>query len=238
MKTKIYKVVVPYSIMLILLSTNCCVVGGKLRTESETVELDGAESVSVEINMGAGKLNISGGADKLLNANFLYRVRAWKPKINYNVSDNKGALIIEQPGVVRIPVQGYRYEWDLRFNDDVPMDLSVILGAGKNNLKLGSLNLTSLDIEMGVGELKVDLTGEWKNDLDANIEGGVGRMTLMLPSAVGVRVDVDKGIGTINAVGLKKDGDFYVNDAYETSLVTLSFELDAGIGEINLEIIR
>ena len=238
MKTKIYKVVVSYSIMLILLLTNCCVVGGKLRTESETVELDGAESVSVEINMGAGKLNISGGADELLNANFLYRVRAWKPKINYNVSDNKGVLIIEQPGVVRIPVQGYRYEWDLRFNDDVPMDLSVILGAGENNLKLGSLNLTSLDIEIGVGELKVDLTGEWKNDLDANIEGGVGRMTLMLPSNVGVRVDVDRGLGTINAVGLKKDGDFYVNDAYEISLVTLNIELDVGIGEINLEINR
>jgi len=238
MKATIYKVVVSYSIILILLLTNCCVVGGKLRTESETVELDGAESVSVEINMGAGKLNISGGADELLNANFLYRVRAWKPKINYNVSDNKGVLIIEQPGVVRIPVQGYQYEWDLRFNDDVPMDLSVILGAGVNNLKLGSLNLTSLNIEMRVGELKVDLTGEWKKDLDANIEGGVGRMTLMLPSNVGVRVDVDRGLGTINAVGLKKDGDFYVNDAYEISLVTLNIELDVGIGEINLEINR
>jgi hypothetical protein len=44
---------------------------------------------------------------------------------------------------------------------------------------------------MGAGEVTVDLTGDWQNDLDVNIEGGVGEITLRLPRGVGVRVEAE-----------------------------------------------
>jgi hypothetical protein len=151
-----------------------------------------------------------------------------------------------------------RNEWDLRLKDDVPMNLSIGLGAGSNYLELGSLSLSRLDIQTGAGEVEVDLTGSpsvsrldveagagdvtvdltghWEGDLVAHIKGGIGRITLRLPYDVGVRVNAEKGIGKISASGLTRKGKAYVNGAYGESDVTLQIEVETGIGKINLEL--
>ena len=89
---------------------------------------------------------------------------------------------------------------------------------------------------MGAGEATVDLTGNWKSDVAAQIHGGVGRATLRLPRDVGVYVIAHGGLGAINASGFRKQGDAYVNDLYEKSPVTLNLEIEGGVGEINLEL--
>ena len=82
----------------------------------------------------------------------------------------------------------------------------------------------------------MDLTGDWRNDLTASIQGGVGRATVRLPSDVGVRASAEGGIGAIHVHGMKKDGDDYVNDAYGKSPVTVKVKVEGGVGEINLEV--
>jgi len=209
---------------------------GPLRTESRTVELGSAKSVSVEINMGAGELEVSGGADELLEADFTYNVAELKPEVSYS----GGKLIVQLPDV-KVGIRSlwdlddYRYEWDLRLNDDVPMEMNVDLGAGTVDLALGSLSLTKLSIDMGAGRVTADLTGDWQNDLDAQLQGGVGELTVRLPRDVGVRVEIDGGLGEVNAAGLAKNGDVYTNDAYGESEVTLRIDINAGVGRINLE---
>src|SRR5690242_6676116 len=47
---------------------------GTLQTESQSVDLGGAKSVNVNIKMGAGSLDVAGGAEKLLQADFTYNV--------------------------------------------------------------------------------------------------------------------------------------------------------------------
>ena len=54
---------------------------GALQTESQSVELGDASSVRVEISFGAGDLNLAGGADKLLEADFTYNVARLKPVV-------------------------------------------------------------------------------------------------------------------------------------------------------------
>jgi len=242
MSTKNLRVAGLLAIAAILLAAGGCsppgqgVRVGPLQTESRSVDLGSAKSVSVEINMGAGELEVSGGADELLDADFTYNVAELKPEVSYS----GGKLIVQVPDV-KVGIRSlwdlddYRYEWDLRLNDDVPMAMNVDLGAGEADLALGSLSLTSLDIDMGAGRITVDLTGDWQNDLDAKLQGGVGELTVRLPRDVGVRVDVDTGVGDVNAAGLTKNGDVYTNDAYGESEVTLRIDIDAGVGRINLE---
>ena len=62
------------------------------------------------------------------------------------------------------------------------------------------------------------------------MEGGVGEVTVMLPSDVGVKAKAEGGIGKINAEGLKKVGDSYVNAAYGESDVTLDVDVEAASG--------
>jgi hypothetical protein len=209
---------------------------GELQTESQSVKLGDAKTVRAEIRMGAGEMKLAGGARELLEAEFSYNVARWKPEVEYSVSGTRGLLAIRQPEGSRGPMGPGHYQWDLHFNNKVPLELSVHLGAGKSELSLGSLALTNLQLETGVGETVVDLTGDWKNDLEAHIKGGVGKATVRLPHDVGVQVYAKRGIGEIRAGELRKADGAYVNEAYGKSPVTLRINVETGIGEINLEL--
>jgi hypothetical protein len=211
---------------------------GKMQRESQSVGLENAQSARAELKMGAGELNITGGADQLMEGDFSYNVSDWKPKVNYDVSDQKGEIVVKQGGTegVHLDADG-RNEWDIRLNDEVPTDLVVKMGAGESDLDLDSLALTGLDLQMGAGKTTVDLTGDYAQNFDASIQGGVGEATVMLPSEVGVKAKAEGGLGKINAKGLKKVGNSYVNDAYGESDVTLNVDVQGGVGEINLEVV-
>jgi N-terminal domain of toast_rack, DUF2154 len=211
---------------------------GKMQSESKSVDPENAKSARTQLKMGAGELNITGGADHLMEADFSYNVSEWKPKVNYDVSDKKGELVVKQGGTegVHLDADG-RNEWNLRLNDEVPTDLVVQMGAGESDLDLDSLALTGVDLQMGAGKTTVDLTGDYAQSFDASIQGGVGEATVLLPSEVGVKANAQGGLGTINAKGLQTVGDSYVNDAYGESDVTLSVDVEGGVGEINLKVV-
>ncbi len=209
---------------------------GALQTESQSVELGDAKSVRVEINLGAGDLKLTGGAEKLLEADFTYNVARLKPEVEYT----DGTLVVRQPEVNGLPaLQGitdFRNEWGLRLYDQVPMDLSVDVGAGSSDLQLAGLSLTGLDVSLGAGIYTLDLSGDWARNLDVTIDTGAANLTVRLPRDVGVRVKVEPGPHTIEATGLTKDGDVYTNAAYGVSEVTMQVNLQAGIGQINLDV--
>jgi hypothetical protein len=262
MITKNSKGIALMAIVVVLLAASGCGSGvtvGKLQTESKTVELGGAASVRVEIDMGAGELDVTGGAAELLEADFTYNVAELKPEVDYSGSTLSVRTPDVDTGIGSLwDVDDYRYEWDLRLNDDVPMEMRVNVGAGRTDLKLSSLSLTRLDVAGGAGEilvdlsgsasltrldiasgagaLTVDLSGAWQNDLEATIGGGVGKRTLILPRDTGVRVKVETGVGGVDATGLTKEGEYYTNDAYGQSSVTLDIEVKGGVGETELRV--
>jgi predicted membrane protein len=102
-------------------------------------------------------------------------------------------------------------------------------------MDLGDLMLTELSVDHGVGDLGIDLDGKNLGDLNANIDGGIGKIALTVPSSIGVRVDADTGIGTFRTHGFSKRGDSLVNDAYGESDGTIRVSIDAGIGEVSVE---
>ena len=86
----------------------------------------------------------------------------------------------------------------------------------------------------GTSEEDVDLTGDRKTDLTADIEGGVGQANIRLPKNVGVIVHASGGIGSIDSHGLKHEDDTYTNDAYGKTPATIRLKVEGGIGEIVL----
>jgi hypothetical protein len=208
--------------------------GHKLEHISSSVERQGADSEEISIEMPAGELKVSGGASQLLDADFAYASWEAKPEVSYSVSGGKGDLAITQDHIEHIHFGGGSNRWNLKFNNDVPMGMRVSMGAGKGDLKLSGLNLTSLDVEMGAGRLDADLTGEWKKDANVTIEGGVGSATIHLPKDVGVDVEASGGIGAVRTRGLHEQDGEYVNDAYRKSPITLRVNVQGGVGHILL----
>lgn len=210
---------------------------GDLHTETRTVEQDGAGTVDVEIQMGAGVLHVSGGASDLLEASFAYNVEELEPHITY--AGNR--LVIDDNGATAsiaslFEIDEFRNDWALKFDEDVPLDMELHLGAGPANLALGDLALTGLRVDGGAGTVTIDLTGDWQEGLDATIAGGIGPLALILPHNIGVRIDVEPGLGSVNASGLSRDGNTYTNDAFGQSEIALHIEIEGGAGTIRLDV--
>ncbi len=201
---------------------------GISRTEMRSIPLDPSEFVRADLRMGAGELWIRGGSSKLMDAEFSYRRLRMRPEVRYD----SGHLTVEEPS--GFGASEGRYRWNLAFNNDKPLELNVDFGAGRGQLELGSLTLRRVDIHMGVGQLHIDLRGEPKNDYRVSVHGGVGELTIYLPERVGVDAEVHGGIGGIDARGLEKRGDRYVNAAYEHAKTTVELEVHGGIGAIHL----
>ena len=197
------------------------------------MELDKAEQVRVEMHMPAGELDLRGGAQKLLDADFTYNVPSWKPDVRYSSSGSFGDLTVEQHGAGSSG-NNAKNHWDLRLNDGVPVDLRVRFGAGEGRLNLGSMTLRSVDLEMGAGTLDMDLRGTPKKDYSVRIRGGVGEATVHLPKDVGIVANASGGIGDVSVTGLNKDGDRYTNEAYERASVHIRLDVQGGVGTIKL----
>jgi hypothetical protein len=200
---------------------------------SRSVELDKSELVRAELKMGSGELDVRGGAQKLLEADFTYNVDAWKPDLRYNSAGGTGDLILEQPGPTS-STGNAKNHWDLRFNDNVPLDLKVKFGAGEARLNLGTLGLRGLNVEIGAGTLRLDLRGKPTKDYSVRIRGGVGEATVYLPRDVGITATAKGGLGDISVTGLHKNRDLYLNDSSETAKVKIRLDIEGGVGTIKL----
>jgi hypothetical protein len=207
---------------------------------SSAIALDGATSATARIEMGAGKLTVRGGADpaNIVDADYTYSADRLKPDFDYSVTDGAGTLTVDNSGGSGINLGTPDADWDLRLSEALPLDLKIELGAGKSDLQLGGLDLTALVIETGVGQATVDLTGDWARDLHVTVDAGVGDLTLKLPSRAGVRVDTDTGLTSTDVDGLEKQDGAWVNAAYGTSDVTLTVDLELGVGDVDLEVVE
>jgi len=206
---------------------------GPEQHESRSVDLDKAESVRVELKMPVGELNVRGDATKLVDADFTYNVPAWKPDLRYHSSPSVGDLVIEQHGPSSSSGNA-KNRWDLRFNNEVPVEFRIECGAGEARLELGRLNLRSVDVTMGAGTLALDLRGAPRQDYSVHVRGGVGEATVRLPKDVGVSATASGGLGDISVTGLHKSDDRYINDAYEHASRRIRLDIQGGVGTIKL----
>jgi len=202
---------------------------GPIQYDSQTVEADRSELVHVTLRMGAGELRAGSGTSKLMQAYFTYNVPSWKPMVHYSA----GNLRVEQPSN-HGHVGHLKYEWDLRFNRETPIDMTVHLGAGEAQLDLGALDLRNVSVHMGVGKVDLDLRGTPKHDYGVHVQGGVGEAIVRLPSNAGVYATAAGGIGEIRMRNLRKDGDHWVNDLLGRAKVQVRVDVHGGIGAITL----
>jgi len=204
-----------------------------IKEENISVKKDSIESLNVNLNLGKGSLNVSNGASDLLNGTVKYN-KKHKPIIEYNRTQNEGTVNIKEPSEFRIGT--VKNNWNIKLTNKLPINLSVNTGASQANLDLKYLKIKKLTINTGVGEMKVDLNGNWENSFDATIQTGVGKSTFILPNDVGVKIISEKGIGTVDYVGLISKGKgVYVNKKYNHSNVLITIHTKLGIGQVTFE---
>ena len=204
-----------------------------VKHESQHVDLQGANSIEASIQSPAGQLTVDGGSSRALEADFNFAESYGAPVVDYHVASGIGQINVTQDHDE--PHFGVSHnDWNLRFNDAIPLELKVDMGAGEGRLHLRDVPVTRLTLNMGAGRVFVDLTGDRKKDVDADIQGGVGEATVRLPKHVGVIAHASGGIGGISAPDFKKEDDEYTNDVYGKTPATIHLKVEGGVGSIKL----
>ena len=208
---------------------------GPIQTDHIAIELDKAEIVNTKFKMGVGEMNVQGGSAKLLEGDFSYSIPSWKPEVKYSSTGFRGTLTIDQPSKAKgLNSNAGDYKWEVKLNDKVAQDFEFVIGVGVSKLDLSTVNIRSLDVKMGVGDLNLNLHGKPQKDYTVSIKGGVGNAEVKLPKDAGVVATASGGLGGVDTVGMTKDGNQYVNEAYKKSPVTIRLTIEGGVGSIKL----
>jgi len=155
----------------------------------------GSETASVNIEMGAGTLDLTGGTEKLVEGEVIYNVKSWKPTVTR--AGNSISIKQENTSTVGIPDGTIKNMWTIQLGS-IPMDLSLSTGAYEGTLDLSGLSITSLSIRDGASKSMVWF--DTPNPVDMSIlsyKTGASQVSLKgLGNANVDQISFDGGVGS------------------------------------------
>lgn len=129
-------------------------------------------------------------------------------------------------------------ETQLRFSEPNPEACELIelqIGAARFQATgLGNANTRVLDFSGGVGDVTLDFSGDWQQDLQARLKMGLGSLTLRVPRDVGMQVRKGGILVGFDSPGLTKRGDVYQSENWGSAERKLTVEIDAAFGSIRV----
>jgi hypothetical protein len=208
-----------------------------------TIPLDGANSGDIRITLSAGELTLQGGASKeqLMETNVFSSAAETLPVFTQTWNNSQKTVDMTEPvhekkGLFPLhPQSGWANNWDIKLNEDVPINVNVDVGAGHTRLVLGSLNLSSLVINSGAGNTEIDLGMYHSGPFLAEIHNGVGELTLRIPRGSNTRIFVHNGVGDITTNGLVQNDEMYATAGFSPALPVNEIVIRQGVGSIQLE---
>lgn len=259
------------------------------RTESKSRHNRGQDVLDVSIKYAVGRFDLSKVSDNLLyQINTKYDEDIFRLRSDYFESDGRGSLRIEIEGLEDEidlgDLDDYEYEGgNLRVGlpGNVPVSVSVKLGAAEAKLDLGGLELEKLTYETGasdthiwfsepnrgvaeycsfkaaaaalrvddlgdsrcqrisvsggIGELKLDFSGDWSHDATADINVGLGGIEIRVPDELGVRIEKSTFLMSFDAPGFEEqDGGVWVSRNWGDARHHLSISVSGALGGIKI----
>jgi hypothetical protein len=197
--------------------------------------LEGAAEATVILESGVGALRVEAmpQPDGLLQGR-VDTGRGHDIRQNFRMEGDRAVYELRQTGVqIAFPGGSTRQAWELQVNPDVPLDLEVDLGVGEARLNLSGVALNSLDVDLGVGEVELTLPDE--GQYSARVDGAIGSLKVFVPEGLGVRLERDTGLGGSNLPsGYNCDGDTCTSPNYDSAEHRADLHLSQAIGAITV----
>lgn len=87
-------------------------------------------------------------------------------------------------------------KWDVGISPEIPVALDINGGVGEVELDLSELQLTGLDLNIGVGKFYIFLPSTIES-YDAKIVGSVGETLIEIAEGADIRLDIEGGVGEV-----------------------------------------
>jgi len=139
----------------------------------------------------------------------------------------------------RLQIESGASEGKLRFDslNATPMSvLQVSLGAASfRGERLANANARDIRVDAGVGNVELDLGGQWTQDIDLKVEVTLGIVTIHVPSDVGVHVSVRKTLASFDHEGLIERDGAWVSRNWESAPRKLRISAETVFGKLTID---
>ena len=203
------------------------VFAGGYETLIKDIPLKDEESVVVNMDLALADLSIMSGNSKyILKANVSYNPELIDPIIEYN-EGKIGILNIECEKRGRFNLEHIdtnENKWELAFTDKVPLEIDLELGLGEGDLDLTGLQISDMSIDAGLSEINLVFDKPNKQRIDRlKIESGLGEF-------------VAKGLLNANFERFQFSGGLGSSELHFTGKMNLpgDAEIEVGLGTIEV----
>ena len=204
---------------------------GQNRTVTMSRQVGNERSVEVNVQYGAGRFSVGPAeAGVLYHMQVEYDEDVFRPFAEYE--NNSLRIGTETLGRrVRFGRDRTHGKMELALSRDVPMDLSMDLGAVQADIDLGGIRLTRLDIEVGASRTLIDISEPNPETMSrANMDVGAAEFTVLnLGNLNARRIDIDAGVGDIE-LGFTGDWRQNAEVSVDMGLGSLVLRFPRGLG--------
>lgn len=118
--------------------------------------------------------------------------------------------------------------------------LEVSVGAAEFEARgIGHSGCRSVVLEGAIGEMTLDFSGDrWDGEHRLSVKVGLGDVRIRVPEAVGIRLDADRFFASVTRAGLVRQGSAFVTPGFASASSTLIIDVDAALGNVEIERIR
>ena len=104
--------------------------------------------------------------------------------------------------------------------------------------RLGNLNAEELELNAGVGSVVLDLSGELAQDMDVSVNIGLGSLELRIPEGVGVRIEKESFLASLDTDGMVKRGDAYYSSNWDDADRRIEIDVHTAFGSVDVVWLR
>jgi hypothetical protein len=137
-------------------------------------------------------------------------------------------------GVPPLGGWGSQLSWDLMLNAEVETSLDVDMGVGRIDLDLQGMSLESVDVNLGVGQIVVTLPEQ--GQFGVRIEGGVGESLVAIPPGLEARIKLDTALVQVSLPDdyIEVDEDTFISPGFEGAENKVELEIGQAIGSVRI----
>lgn len=116
--------------------------------------------------------------------------------------------------------------------------LSIEAGAASLRARgLGNARFRRLTLEGGVGDLRLDFTGEWVRDARATVDVGLGSLRIVVPEELGVRIRRESFLASFDVPsGFRTTDSGFRSENWSSAEHRLTLDLSATFGSVRVTV--
>ena len=204
-----------------------------------SVDLEDAESASIVIKHGAGRMELTGIAEpgKLVSGSF---ATGLDPRV---IKKGNKLDVVLQSQRLAFPdmffpgnwVGGKGMLWEFGLSDEIPLELVFEVGAVDAHLDMTALNVKNIVMKTGASSTTLKLPAA-AGQTYLKIEAGAASIDITVPEGVAARIEAEHGLASVDVdqTRFPKTGGVYQSAEYENAKNKVDIRIETGVSSIEI----